>query len=44
MTKVHNELLIGKGRLSKPLTAAEFWQTIANMNRDLSHEWEVARV
>lgn len=34
-----------EGRASKqPLTAAEFWQTIANMNCDLSHEWEVARV
>lgn len=33
------------GRASKqPLTAAEFWQTIANMNCDLSQEWEVSRV
>ena len=34
-----------EGRTSKqPLTAAEFWQTIVKMNRDLSHEWEVALV
>ncbi|MDN8991510.1 siderophore biosynthesis protein SbnC, partial [Staphylococcus aureus] len=31
-----------EGRLSKlPLTSAEFWLTIANMNCDLCHEWEV---
>ncbi|BCN87149.1 staphyloferrin B biosynthesis protein SbnC [Staphylococcus argenteus] len=29
---------------SKQLTAPEFWRMIVNMNRDLSHEWEVARV
>ncbi len=41
--KVHNQ--VDRGRASKqPLTADEFWQTIANMNCDLSHEWEVARV
>lgn len=34
-----------EGRASKqPLTAAEFWQKIVKMNRDLSREWEVARV